>query len=292
MKNEIRKYLEWTTQIAGASSGANNEDSQRGWLSTQAALGADRLIPLAMVLAMAFGSVPTFAGTQAEYRALQQWCVGRDKWTEEGRKTNYPNPPEYFHFHHYCGALNAMKSLYTATSKVRMNYAAQSVMGETGYVINHVPESHTLMPEVYALRGKAMAIVKQNARAETNLVKALQLDPKHVGAYATLANLYFDTKRRAKAEETVKTGLSVDSQNKALRRMASDLGIKVEALKPEDVTVELPVQPAPKAEVVVVEPASAPAEVDSAPTNATSPEPPKIGSPTNPWCRFCPDAAK
>ena len=300
MNNVIRKFLEWTAHTVGAplsegvslGAGANIGRTESLWFAalvpawgkaaptprTRCMVGAK--LALAFAVAAAWGSKPVFAGTQAEYRDLQQWCVGRDKWMAEGSKTDYPNPPEYFHFQHYCSALRAMKSLYSATSQEKMRYASGLVINESDYVISHVPESHTMMPEVYALRGKAMAIVKQNASAETNLAKALQLDPKHVGAYATLANHYLDTKRRAKAEETVKMGLSVDPQHKALRRMAADLGIKVEAPKPEEVVTNSATQPAASVE--------APA-VQAVPAGAPPPEPPKIGSPTNPWCRFCPD---
>ncbi len=262
------------------------------------------LIPLLLAL---LPTDPAFAGSQAEYQALQQWCVGRDKWTAEGRRTDYPNPAEYLHFHHYCAALNAMNRLYSTIDARKQQYQASLVVGETGYVISHVPETHPLMPEVFALRGRALALIKQNSQAETNLVKALQLDSRHVGAYSSLGNLYLDSGRKAKATETAKAGLAVEPQNKSLRRLAGKLGIKLEEVKPEaSAPVGQPVQGnqdkpgSPGAEAVKPAPQPIPAadrqiaevppakSVEKPVSREASPS--TGGSPKNPWCRFCPEA--
>jgi len=248
------------------------------------------------------------AGTQAEYLALQQWCIGRNKWQAEGVNTPYPNPPEYFHFHHYCFAMPAMYRLYSTSDKSKQRNEVSEVVNQTNYVISHVPEAHFLMPEVYALRGKALALGGQNAQAEASLLKSLQLDPGHVGARIALANFYLDTNRKAKAVEVVKVGLEMDSQNTKLRQLASRLGMKIEEAKPA-------VTPDPSAGATSddggseseTSPPSTSATEGSVPSHETTKSsqqsnavggelPPavpaeqlKIGTPKNPYCRFCPD---
>lgn len=259
-------------------------------------------------------TAPVIAGTQAEYQALQQWCVGRDKWTAEGKHTDYPNPPEYFHFHHYCAAMNAMNKLYSMIDARKQQYQAGLVVGETGYVLTHVAENHPLMPEVYALRGRALALIKQTGQAETNLMKALQLDPRHVGAYSSLGNLYLDSGRKAKAIESAKAGLTADPQNKSLRRLAGKLGMNLEELKLEPTALagqptqtspgKLGDTPAMDAAKSATEKSPATAVVPAAPAGpaedgkgahappAKPAEKPvnRDASPKNPWCRFCPDS--
>ncbi len=276
------------------------------------------LVSLAPLLLSCLLPAQGIAGTQAEYQALQQWCLGRDKWTAEGRHYDYPNPEHYLHFHHYCAAMNAMNRLYSTVESKQQQYQAGLVVGETGYVISHAAESHPLMSEVYALRGKALALIKQTGKAESSLMKALQLDPGHIGAYATLGNLYLDTRRKAKAIETAKAGLAVDPQSKPLRRLASKLAIKLEEIKSGEARAESAApqdhpgaagdksrkdasksqaEPAPSAAV----PPSASSSVSSEKQVIETPTrleeksadrestPAKVGSSKNPWCRFCPE---
>jgi len=257
-------------------------------------------------LTLAFFSAlpPTtgLAGTQAEYQALQSWCVGRDKWTAEGRKTDYPNPAEYFHFHHYCSGMNALNRLYSTVDARKQRYEAQLVVGETGYVIGHVPEEHFLMPEVYALRGRGLLLAKQYPQAEASLLKALQLDPRHLGAHLSLGTLYLETKRKEKAIESAKAGLAIDPQHKSLRRLANALGIQLEELKPSPAPQQPATAPAtPPSAAAPLSPTAAPApkptdreadkaqkKPDEAPKTLDA-APANVGSPTNPWCRFCPE---
>jgi tetratricopeptide (TPR) repeat protein len=245
---------------------------------------------------------PSLAGTQAEYQAIQQWCIGREKWSAEGSKTDYPHPQEYFHFHHYCYAINYVNKLYSTVDPGKRRYLAQLVVGDTGYVISHVPEDHFLMPEVYALRGRGLLLAKQMPQAESSLLKALALDSRHLGAHLSLGALYLESKRKEKAIETVKAGLTIDPQHKGLRRLAGELGIKLEELKPSPAPQQPATAPAtPQSAGAHTPPTATPAqkpalgEVDKPPTKTdvspktTETAPPNVGSPTNPWCRFCPE---
>lgn len=268
-----------------------------------------------LILMTGLNPAPSYAGTQAEYQALQQWCAGRIKWTAEGRKTDYPNPKEYFHFHHYCGALEAMDRLYATLDPKKQRYEAGLVVGETGYVIGHVAENHFLMPEMYALRGRALMLVKQTSEAEISLNKALQLDPRHVGAYVSLANLYLETNRKVRATEATKAGLALDSQNKSLLRLAKKLDIKLDefqvkkeqpsaAINPDEIkqpAVDVEPKQSSEKPAAIATPSAPPSQTpaiqvvdekstkDDKKANNFDSAPTKGGTPKNPWCRFCPD---
>jgi tetratricopeptide (TPR) repeat protein len=209
-----------------------------------------------------------------------------------------------------------MNRLYATLDPIKQRYEASLVGGETGYVISHVPENHFLVPELYALRGRAQSLIKQTPQAEASLLKALQLDPRHVIAYLSLGNLYLETNRKAKAVEATKTGLAIDPQNKPLRRLAAKLDIKLVEAKPESVqpksattsgdqpqqgvgaepvqggakptasaTPSTPLAPEPVKQIVTEASIKASEKTGNAET-AT----PNGGPSKNPWCRFCPDA--
>lgn len=240
---------------------------------------------------------PALAASQADYQALKLWCIERDKWSAGGRKWDFPNRDEYTHFHHYCSAVNALNKAIVATSKKDLTFQLGEVMNNTGYVISHVAPDHPLLAEVYALRGKAGIVGHNNVGAEMELLQALRRDPKHVDAIATLAQLYADTGRKDKAVETVRTGLASAPGYRSLRRLGKELGLQLPPVeeKPSEAAARPPQTPIMKK----AEPASPP--VHSAGVKQGDPvKPPqpgvdipaaetKVGSPKNPWCRFCPD---
>lgn len=226
---------------------------------------------------------------------------------DEQQKTPYPQHPEsYFHFHHFCSAMRAMDRFYKARKKQDSDYAIGLVRGEVGYVISHVAPDHFLMPEVYAFRGKAEYLGKKYQEAMVSLTKALQLDPNHVGAYMTLADLYLDTNQKGKVVEAIQAGLTVEPGNKGLRRRAKEHGVAIPELpveavkpvepgKPESTTVQ-PETPAAVTESVNQdEPSPVPKTTELEKSDSqkasdqTAPPPARIGSPHNPWCRFCTD---
>jgi hypothetical protein len=237
------------------------------------------------------------AGTQADYVELQAWCVGRDKWDKDKRQYAYPNPEKYFHFHHYCGAMRAMKQFYRAPNKRESTYAISQAKGELSYIISHAAADHILMPEVYALRGKAEYLGNFNYDAELSLVRALQLDPNHVGAHITLVDLYVKMNRKADTIKAVRAALAIAPEHKGVRRIAKELGVEVpEIAAQEKRPIDAPAQPEKPAPVDETKAAAdTPAKDQTAQSSneADNPKPdetkPTIGMPGNPYCRFCPD---
>ncbi|TXT19562.1 MAG: hypothetical protein FD132_1696 [bacterium] len=248
-----------------------------------------------MLLQCTFMSGLAQASKLAEYMEMNSYCIDFLKAYRSNQLNSLPSRPQYFSgLTHYCNAVEALNKLYSMSNPQQRRYLVQTVVGETGYVIGHNPETHYFMPEAYALRGRAQLLGKQMPQAEASLYKALQLDPQHVGAMHTLASLYLESNRKAKAVETVKAGVAIDPAHKGLRRLARELGIKVEDPKPAE-PVQPPMQPAGKTPPVTEAPSThaatsmgsdgKAADAKDAPPSAAPP----TGTPTNPWCRFCPD---
>ena len=131
----------------------------------------------------------------------------------------------------------------------------------------------------------------------SDLQRALSLDPKLARAYITIADQYVKQKNRKKALDVVTEGLRHISDNKALKRRYDELGGKKPY--PGPVVAASPVAPAvpethEKAEASATTHQSGDPEATVNEAGPKAMEQQKtgttqIGSPKNPYCRFCPD---
>lgn len=244
-------------------------------------------LPLCLLVA-AESPATAHAGTETEYQALRTYCIGLVKWRLDGGKGARPHDQglaDIEHFSPYCEALVGMGKLYTARNPTELRVALAGIQTGLEFLIAQLPREHYLLPEVYAQLGKALYLARKYGEAETHLLEAVALDPRHAAAYSSLADLYRDTKRRDKAIEAARTGLAVDPERSSLRRIARDLGIDVGKIKKAPL-------PAAKAEKKAdPSPAKPDTTSPAAPDAAATPpwDAGELGHPGNPWCRFCPE---
>lgn len=240
------------------------------------------------------------AGTQSEYKALRNYCFAVARWQSGGNRGAPPtkgNLTDVAQFSPYCATVLGMDKLYIPRNQAEKQTVLAKIESDMSFLISQLPGDHYLLPEVHAQLGKALYLANDYAAAETNLLKALSLDPGHAPVYVTLAELYRSTKRKDKAVEAVRAGLALSPEITSLRRIARELGITVNKTPPPAKT------PAPKAMAETEVKATPPtpieanagrAKTEATPTPATEgalPPPAdsgEIGRPGNPWCRFCP----
>lgn len=233
-------------------------------------------------------AVSAQAGTPEQYQALNNWCLFN--YNVKGPKTAAmpQQPSDAVHFHHYCGGLEAVNRM--STGGVRYNSYGDYGMAqkEFGYVLANTPPNNYLIPEVHAALGRAHYLRRSFGEAAASMNKAIELDPRHSAVYVLLADMFIEMKRPDEARKLVQRAIEQAPINKGLRRLAKQL----------DVTI--PEQPAPPPPQVAVDTTGAPAEAVAASSSpgaalpgrqAQQPymAPVEIGSPTNPWCRFCTD---
>ncbi len=251
---------------------------------------------LVLTLLLAATCLPTaaLAASENDYLALKIWCIERDKLAREGRSNEVISHANYAHFHHYCAAMNAMNKANVTRGKEDRRYQLGLVMSESSYVLSHSAADHPLLPAVYTLRAQSLISANKPADAERELRKALQMDPTQMEALLTLARLYSDTGRKDNAVKTVRAGLAIAPGNKSLRRLGAQLAMELPPFE-EAATEAAPTPPQPPSDKAA-EPAGSPtpnSDVKSGdPVNPETGVPAvetNIGSPTNPWCRFCPD---
>ena len=222
-----------------------------------------------------------FAPTDAEIQNLPAFCVARLKGGPEAVIWRQTLGKDFIHVHHYCNGLNHINRYYRAKREQDKRHFLSVAEGNLRYMVTNAEPTFSLMPDVYLNLGVVYSLTNQTAQAITHFNKAIELNPRQPKAYNALSDYYAKVKQSAKALEIVTTGLRYNPDTKSLRRRYSELGGKLPY--PE------PIEPAPAAEVQSVK-QEEPAEPAS--TSSIQVEPiaePAIGSPTNPYCRFCPD---
>jgi tetratricopeptide (TPR) repeat protein len=196
---------------------------------------------------------------------------------------------DWGHTHHYCMGINSLNRYYRARSENDKRSSLNGAQNNLKYMVTHAAPSYSLMPDVYLNLGVVYSLVNQPAQAIAHFSKAIELNPRQTRAYNAMADYYAKIKQTTRALETVTEGLRHNPDTRSLQRRYTELGGKL--------PYPAPIEPEPAAA-----PATPPTEKTAAPVvqvpveqavTTPAPEPvsslPGIGSPKNPYCRFCPD---
>jgi tetratricopeptide (TPR) repeat protein len=219
--------------------------------------------------------------------------------------------PKFLGIHHYCAGLNYINRYqYRVTDKNRKYYLSRAVP-EIDYVAKDMPPGFPLAGEIYLNRGIALQLMGKDAEALTDFNRALQRDSGQVQAYLAIADYHVKKKNKSAALDVVSTGLKNVPDNKRLQRRYLELGGKepfpvaeaptspdAKAVPDDQVkpgsndSVTAPSEPSASAAPMGPDASSV---ADPAPENRGDEEKAtnestktEIGSPTNPYCRFCP----
>lgn len=251
-------------------------------------------IVMAMLSAHA-NAVEPRAPTDSEMASLPPYCKARMKSGQDSPEYKMWEGSlgkDFLHTHHYCTGINFINRYYRARSQQDKRFNLNNAEGNLKYMVANADPGYSLMPDVYLNLGVVYSLTNQTAQAITHFNKAIELNPRQPKAYTALSDYYAKTKQSEKALEIVTTGLRYNPDTKSLQRRYTELGgklpypapieptpaVEAEAAKPEE-----PPTPTPSS----VEPAASPTTVPPAPVETIAE--PQIGSPTNPYCRFCPD---
>lgn len=197
---------------------------------------------------------------------------------------------------HYCDGLRFIDRAYSALgNKQDMNYYLEVAIDNFNYVLGHTKEDDAMRGEVHVGKARALRLMGRKAEAAAEFNKALsyKLDTPYV--YRALADHYQETGNKQKALEMATEGLRRNPNSKGLKLLYTELGGKLPY--PEAVAKTMPAEEPKVADKSEATPPSEGVTNQAAdganPTAPTVPapqiDPPKIGSPKNPYCRFCPD---
>lgn len=255
------------------------------------------LKPLELILTLAWivlaqPVAAEWAPSKTELSALPPYCAARfDEKSDAFNSWKETMGTDFVHIHHYCAGLNFVNRSYSMSSTKRRLETLKAAVRNFDYILTHTQPSFYLRPEALMNRGIAMSMMQNQGEAIGSLRKAIEMNPRLPRAYMTLADLYDKIKNRGKALETISEGLRHNPDTRSLQRRYTELGGKLPYPEPIRSAQEADTQAAKPADVAPSAVTAAPAESDkSEPATApASAEQPKIGSPNNPYCRFCTD---
>ncbi|MGA7180313.1 MAG: tetratricopeptide repeat protein [Thiobacillaceae bacterium] len=225
----------------------------------------------------------------ASYGAL----VGLPQMQESLRGTIPPDCPS---IHHYCDGLKAMIRVDSIPTE-KDAWLSSAISSFQGVVRDweHRGQTCSVRPEAYTNLGKGLRRRNRASTAEAIAYfhKALELKPDYLPAYFALSDSYLDIGKKSEALGVVEEGLKYVPDSKGLLRRFKELG---------GITPPAPIaKPNPQQPSAAAGPGPEPSTSPSTTPNRTGgesvvgapaavePEPPKIGSPTDPYCRFCPN---
>ncbi len=205
---------------------------------------------------------------------------------------------------HYCDCLRFYNRALAARSRSNRDYLLDESLGGCNYVLDHTSADFAFRPELHYRNGQAYEMKGDSAKAETEYLRALNSNPAAVPeVYQALGDIYERRKQKAKALEFYTEGLRHSPESKALKRRYLELGGKEPFPEPHVKATAPKARPPGEAAAPAAQPEAAAAPIARPEPTATAPrevakpaapvaQPPRqaIGSPTNPWCRFCPEA--
>ena len=240
-----------------------------------------------------FAGAAGFARTPQEEAMCQAVVYSRDTSDHEN----------WAHMHHYCDCIRFTNRAYSALGDwYTMRVNLEVGIGGCDYVLRHAKPDFYMRPEVHLQKGKALRLYRQEGKAIAEFTEAIKGNPQLARAYVELADIQANNKKPRDALKTVTDGLRHAPDSRPLKRRYSKLGGKlpypeavVQKAGPAPESSPPPQQALPEAappSTTAVEanpPALAADKPVDAPAAPTRIEPAKIGSPPNPYCRFCPD---
>ena len=201
---------------------------------------------------------------------------------------------------HYCDGLRFLDRAYAAMgNKQDMGHYINVAINNFDYALGHTSENNVMRGEVHINKARALKLAGKKGEAMAEFTKALRYNPDSPDVYQALADYHQETGNKPKAVEMATEGLKRNPNSKGLKRRYTEFGGKLPY--PEAVDKAMPAEEV-RAEIKPVEKLEAAPSSGvttgqaSDPTKLTAPigptpetEPSKIGSPKNPYCRFCPD---
>jgi tetratricopeptide (TPR) repeat protein len=221
---------------------------------------------------------------RAKFNAPQgspEWKAWRDRIGEN-----------FIDLHHYCSGLNFVNRYWGARTPKDRGFYLQNAMDNFNYMVKAAKPDFALSAELYSNRGEVFKLMRKPGEAISDYNKAISINPSLVKPYLQLADLHVASKAPARALEAVSEGLRHVADSTALQRRYLELGGKKPSPDPIVSKAAEPASAQPEAQASKPEAAAEPVEaaaVESKPGPAAQTEAsPAIGTPSNPYCRFCP----
>jgi tetratricopeptide (TPR) repeat protein len=243
------------------------------------------------------GLLPALAGAAPDFAKTPQEDAMCQALIYNGHDTS--DRENWMHMHHYCDCIRFTNRAYASVGRPQdVIYNLENAIDGCDYVLSHTKPDFFMRPEVHVQKGMALILAKRDYEAVEEFLLAIKGNPGLVKAYFELGRVQKRLGMKQEALKTVTDGLRFVPNSKALQSMYTELGGKlpypeplIKKTEPAVVTtvrVETPLD-APQVDVSGTATESSPPAEKPVDAATLPPEPPKIGTPKNPYCRFCAD---
>lgn len=265
---------------------------------------------MAVSLLVLSGSVyADYSITAGELMQLPRFCrqlsEGNFSADAKRHRIDAPQPSWMQHFQHYCHGLKDMVRSTRASNKNDRIYKLNEAINEFQYVLTHTQASPEFFPYLAMVRrdrGRAYVRMGNNSDAVAELMEAIRLNPGYAAAYIELINVNLNVGNREGALNIAQEGLARMPDSKVLQKHYRELGGKLPYPEPHEKKEETSPQASENSAQVEAElpaitqaPTGTPNDPEDSqaakePLPDNSPGSTAIGTPSNPWCRFCTDS--
>ena len=225
---------------------------------------------------------------QLELALLPTYCRG----TQQIRSISHdPKPMEeylamygqtYYHFHHYCWALNTENKASRISDRYLRDSKLNSALADIQYVLDRSDTGFVFLPEIYNSQARILFTLRRDPEAVVALNKAIAAKPDYVPAYLRLSDYLVEKGAKAEAIKILERGIDNAENPTALNKRLAKLGKTYQAApankrKADDAPVPItPGKPESPAESID---AKAPGAIPAQSSDQAS---------KGPYCRFCP----
>lgn len=249
-----------------------------------------------------------FAVTQSELALMPPYCQAKYGY-DRGNKAISDNwrgiygDQNWINMHHYCDALKfIIRANRSLGNKYDLSYNLENAQrGIEHLLASEQTPDWILRPEAHVTLGKLYLRMipfgkGSEGKAVQNFEQAISIKSDYEPAYSALSDFYAGKGLKQKALDVVEEGLKSAPDSNMLLRRFKELGGKI---PPTPVTKPAAPDEANTSPVKQEQSqlgnatSSSPSDVPASSSPDASQEqttPSKIGSPSNPWCRFCTDS--
>jgi hypothetical protein len=188
---------------------------------------------LVLALSLSLGITTSTYGewTETEIRLMPEYCrhaqTIMESWGTRDEQLQWEQKlgEGFAHIHHHCWALGYMQRAMRTIDRVERGRLYRSAIQDSSYVVRNVRDknSFVLMPDVYIVRAKAYAGLREDEEALADFNAARSLNPRYVRTYLEWATVLNIREQKAAARKVVEEGLRNVPESKALARMLKEL---------------------------------------------------------------------
>ena len=133
----------------------------------------------------------------------------------------------FWDLHHYCLAIVKFnRAQRFGTPGVLRRGQLTSALGDFQYVVEHMPPSYVLAPEILTYVGRTLLLLDQPKEAEEAFARAQTAKPNYWPAYSWWASYLASHGQPEKAKAVAEEGLSHAPNSRTLQLILSDLKSK------------------------------------------------------------------